>query len=414
MSYSFFLAKRFLTSRKDSKSGALPGKFVSFVTFISIAGVAIGVAALIIAVAVMSGFEKEITAKAVSVSSHIQIVTFKTEGIKDYQSVINTVTDTSHKLTIISAHPYAQKESVIKFKDKTEGIVLKGVRNEDNVFSQQRKIVSGSGELMRIDSSVSTIVIGSKLASKLGLGLGDKIFIIATVGLPSVSNTPNIKQFRVTGIYESGLKEYDDVLLYAMLKDAQKLFDMGSNVTGIEVMISDTDKIKENTTKIKKILGYPYNARSIYQIYKGLFTWVELQKEPIPVILGLIVIVASINVIGFLLMIVLEKTRSIGILKSLGATDFDIIKIFFYQGILISVAGILLGNVLGYGICYLQIKFDIIKIPELYYMSRVPLQIDSNVGFIVTAIALTLSIIVTIIPSYLASRLSPIASIRFK
>ncbi len=405
---NFFLAKRFLRSKKDSS-------FVSFITLISVAGIAIGVAALIIAVSVLNGFEKEITEKTISLSSHIQVSSFKKEGIPDYSKVIGELLSEQNGFGVKSAHPFVQKEAVIKFKDKTEGIIVKGIRNEDNVFGSQRKIISGTGVLNAIDSSTSGVVIGNKLANKLGISLDSKVFIIATVGLPSAVNTPTVKGFRVTGIYESGLKEYDDVLLYVDLKDSQKLFAMGPYVTGIEVFLNDIDKIKSTTQLIRTGIDYPNNnAKNVFQIYKGLFTWVELQKEPIPVILGLIIIVAAINIIGFLLMLVLEKTETIGILKSLGAKNFDIIMIFFFQGMFISIAGIVLGNILGYGLCLLQVEYNLIKIPEIYYMSTVPLLIDWQNGITITLIAVALSMIVTIVPSYMASRLNPITSLRFK
>lgn len=405
---NFFLAKRFLRSKKESS-------FISFITTISVAGIAIGVAALIIAVSVLGGFEKEITEKTISLSSHIQVTSFKKEGIADYNAVIAQLKDTSNNLYVKEAHPFVQREAVIKFKDRTEGIIVKGVRNEDSVFSKQRKIVQGSGVLSAVDSSLSNIIIGNKLAAKLNIILGSKIFIIATVGIPSAVNTPAVKGFNVIGIYESGLKEYDDVLLYTDLNDAQKLFSMGPYVTGIELFLTNTDKIRKVTNEIKAQVDYPNNnARNVYQIYKGLFTWVELQKEPIPVVLGLIIIVAAINIIGFLLMLVLEKTETIGILKSLGAKNIDITFIFFFQGMLISLAGIISGNILGYGLCFLQLKYDLVKIPEIYYMSTVPLEIDLNSGIVITLIAVLLSILVTVIPSYMASRLNPITSLRFK
>ena len=407
MSYEIFLSRRFLRPGKDSN-------FVSFITLISIAGVAIGVTALIIAVSVLGGFEKEITEKAISVASHIQVTTFNPKGIEDYQSVINKITDPAENYGIVSAHPYVQREAVIKFKDVTEGIILKGVRNEDNVFSSQRRIIQGSGDISQVDSGFSSIIIGNKIASKLNASIGSKIFIIATVGLPSPANPPNVKPFKVIGIYESGLKEYDDVILYGNMSDVQKLFSFGSNITGIELMIKDISRIQEVTNKIKKMLGYPFYPKSVFQVYKGLFTWVELQKKPIPLVLGLIVIVAAFNIIAFLLMIVLEKTETIGILKSLGSTNRDIIKIFFYQGLLISVTGIILGNILGYGLCLLELKYNFIKLPDLYYMTRVPILIDWNTGLLITGITLLLSLLVTIIPSYLASRLNPVTSLRFK
>jgi lipoprotein-releasing system permease protein len=405
---NFFLAKRFLRSKKDSS-------FVSFITLMSVVGIAIGVAALIIAVSVLNGFEREITEKTISLSSHIQVSSFKKEGIPDYNSVIGELKDEQKGFGVKSAHPFVQKEAVIKFKDKTEGIIVKGVRDEDNVFAGQRKIISGTGMLSAIDSSTSGIVIGNKLANKLGIAIESKVFIIATVGLPSATNSPTVKGFKVTGIYESGLKEYDDVLLYVDLKDAQKIFSMGPYVTGIEVFLNDISKIKSTTQSIRTNVDYPNNnAKNVFQIYKGLFTWVELQKEPIPIVLGLIIIVAAINIIGFLLMLVLEKTETIGILKSLGAKNTDIIKVFFIQGMIISLAGIILGNIIGYGLCFLQVEYNLIKIPEIYYMNTVPLLIDRQNGITITIIAVLLSMIVTIVPSYMASRLNPITSLRFK
>ncbi|MBE2218485.1 MAG: ABC transporter permease [Ignavibacteria bacterium] len=405
---NFYLAKRFLRSKKESS-------FVSFITFISIAGIAIGVAALIIAVSVLSGFEKEITEKTISLSSHIQVTSFKKEGIPDYNRVITQLNDPEYGMDIKAAHPYVQKEAVIKYKDRTEGIILKGIRNEDSVFSKQRKIVLGTGDLSSLDSTLPKIIIGNKLATKLGIEPGSNIFIIATIGIPSATNTPTVKGFKVSGIYESGLKEYDDVLLYVSLKDAQKLYSMGPYVTGLELFLNDISKIKKTTNEIKARVDYPNNnARNVFQIYKGLFTWVELQKEPIPIVLGLIIIVAAINIVGFLLMLVLEKTETIGILKSLGAKNGDIIMIFFLQGMFISIAGIVLGNIIGYGLCLLQLKYNLITIPDIYYMSTVPLQIDTGTGVYITVIAILLSILVTVVPSYMASRLNPITSLRFK
>jgi lipoprotein-releasing system permease protein len=407
MSYEFFLTKRFLKPGKESN-------FISFITLISISGVAIGVTALIIAVSVLNGFEKEITERAISVASHIQVISFKPAGIKDYQSVINQMRDPQENLGIVSAHPFAQREAVIKFKDNTEGILLKGVRGEDSIFSSQRKIVQGSGNISIVDSGLSSIVIGNKLASKLNIGVGNKVFVIATVGLPSPSNPPEVKPFKVIGIYESGLREYDDVLMYCSLGDAQKLFSLGSNVTGIELMINDITRIQEVTVKIRRLLGYPLYANSVFRIYKGLFTWVELQKKPIPIVLGLIIIVAAFNIIAFLLMIVLEKTEAIGILKSLGSTNRDITKIFFLQGLFISITGIILGNILGYGLCFLELEYNLIKLPDIYYIHHVPILLDWSTGIFITVITFLLSLIVIIIPSYLASRLSPVTSLRFK
>ncbi len=407
MSVNSFIAKRFLVSKGSSN-------FISFITFISIVGVAIGVTVLIISVSILNGFENEITEKTISLSSHIQITSHKADGIKDYQYAIDHLLDTAEHLGIVSIHPFVQHEAVLKFKDKTEGIILKGIRNEDSIFSSQRKIISGSTFLDKKDTTVLPVIIGNKLAQKMGLTIENKVFIIATNGIPSPLNPPTVKPFKIIGIYESGLKEYDDVLIYGNMDEVQKLYSMGSNVTGLEVMIKDIKKITATENKISKILGYPFFPKSIFELFPSLFSWVELQKKPIPIVLGLITIVAAFNIIGFLLMIVLEKTEEIGILKSLGASSADVVKIFFYQGMLISIIGIILGNIAGYGLCLIQLKFNIITIPDIYNMTKVPIELSWFTGFIITTITLLLSIIVTIIPSYLASRLNPITSLRFK
>lgn len=381
----------------------------------SLIGTAMGVAALIITVSVLNGLGKEITSRVVSLSSHIQITSLRSEGVKDYQKVIAHLTDTSIHLGLKSVHPYIQHEAVLKFKDKTEGIILKGVRDEDSIFTTQRKIISGSSILTSSDTMVMPILIGNKLASKLGVTVDSKVFIIASNGIPSAMNPPEVKAFKVVGIYESGLKDYDDVLLYANLSVSQKLFEMGGNITGLEVMVKNADDIEETATRIRKVISYPFHTMTIFQIYSGLFAWVDLQKKDIPIVLGLIAIVAAFNIIVFLLMIVLEKTEEIGILVSLGSSSLDIIKIFFYQGLAITITGIVIGNILGYGLCFIQQHFNIINLPlDIYHVSGVPLDIRWSSGLLITGIAVIMNIIVTIVPSFLASKLNPLTSLRFK
>lgn len=403
MKYPLFIAKRFIASKKQSG-------FISFIITISIVGVTIGVATLIIAISILNGFEDEITNRAVSVSSHIQITSFKQGGITSFDSLTNKLKEINFNYAGFT--PYVLKEAVIKFRDKTEGVMIKGVNPEDKLFSSRRKI--SEGKEISINDSAAQLIIGDKLAQRLGIKLNDKVFVIASVGLPSVSNTPNIKPFIISGIYESGLKEYDDVLVYMNISSAQNLFSMGHAITGTEIILNNPAEINAVTELLKRKLGHPYRVKSIFQIYRGLFTWVDLQKEPIPIILGLVVIVASFNMIAFLLMIVLEKTENIGILKSMGAKNKDILFIFLCIGIFITLSGTISGNILGYGLCYLQDTFQLIKIPDIYYMSKVPMKISYQTGLIVTAITFILGLIVTIIPSYLSSRLNPIASIRFK
>lgn len=404
MNYKYFISKRYLFSKKDSK-------FVSFITYISILGISLGVATLIIAVSILNGFEKEIREKVSGLVSHIQISSFKPEGLSDYKNTISIVKENIPGIKSIA--PFIQKEAVIRFKGTIEGIMLKGIDGNSDLSSGRTKIIAGSQNLDPIDSTFSRLIIGDKLATKLGIKIDDKVIVFGLKGIPSPVNQPKIKQFRISGIYESGLREYDDLLIYTDIATTQKLFNMDSLVTAVELSINDSEKINETTEEIRSILRYPHYTRSLYQLYRELFTWVALQQAPTPIILGLIIIVASFNIIGTLLMLVLEKTQSIGILKSLGCKGTDIMKIFIIDGMIIGILGIIIGNILGIGLSLLELQFKFFKLPEQYYMKNVPILLKPELILLISLITVVLIFLATIIPAYIASRFDPVKSIRF-
>ncbi|MBK6772481.1 MAG: ABC transporter permease [Ignavibacteria bacterium] len=404
MNFKFFIAKRYLFSGSDSK-------FISFITYISILGVTLGVAALIITISILNGFEKEIRDKVSGLVSHIQISSFTPDGLRDYRSAIETIKDSISGITGIS--PIVQKEAVIRFKSNVEGILLKGIIIETDLSTARNRILKGEFNLSDIDSTFSRLMIGDKLAKKMNIDTGSKLIVFGLNGIPSPVNPPKIKQFIVSGIYETGLREFDDLIIYTNLKTAQKLFELNDNVTGIEMTLDSIDKVESVVAKIKKDIGYPYYPKSLFKIFKPIFTWVELQKAPTPIILGLIIIVATFNIVGTLLMLVLEKTQSIGTLKSLGAGNGQIMKIFLYDGLIIGITGIVLGNILGLGLCFLELKYKLFSLPEIYYLKSVPIQIQPEYVILISLITLILTFIATLIPSYLASRLDPVKSLRF-
>lgn len=404
MNFKFFIAKRYLFSGSDSK-------FISFITYISILGVTLGVAALIITISILNGFEKEIRDKVSGLVSHIQISSFTPDGLKDYRSAIETIKDSISGVTGIS--PIVQKEAVIRFKSNVEGILLKGIIIETDLSTARNRILKGEFNLTDIDSTFSRLMIGDKLAKKMNIDTGSKLIVFGLNGIPSPVNPPKIKQFIVSGIYETGLKEFDDLIIYTNLKTAQRLFELNDNVTGIEMTLDSIDKVESVVAKIKKDIGYPYYPKSLFKIFKPIFTWVELQKAPTPIILGLIIIVATFNIVGTLLMLVLEKTQSIGTLKSLGAGNGQIMRIFLYDGLIIGITGIVLGNILGLGLCFLELKYKLFSLPEIYYLKSVPILIQPEYVILISLITLILTFIATLIPSYLASRLDPVKSLRF-
>ena len=404
MNYSLFIASRYLFSRNSSG-------FIHFITLISVLGVTLGVAALIIATSIMNGFEKEIKEKVSGLVAHIQVSSFKSEGLPDYQEAIAIIKDSVNGITGIS--PIVQKEAVLRTKAGVEGLILKGIVPETDVSSAQSKILKGEFNLNPVDSTFSRLVVGNKLADKMKIDIGSKVIVFGLTGIPSPANTPKIKQFIVSGIYESGLREYDDMIVYTDLLTAQNTFALGESVTGIEIKLNNIDSADIASNIIKRVAGYPYYPRSLFRLYKPLFTWVELQKAPTPIILGLIIIVATFNIVGTLLMLVLEKTQSIGILKSLGSSRGGIMKVFLANGIIIGVIGIIFGNILGLGICIAEQKFRFFSLPDIYYMKNAPILIEPMQIIFISSLALILTFLATIIPAYLASRLDPVRSLRF-
>ncbi|MFA5405539.1 MAG: ABC transporter permease [Ignavibacteria bacterium] len=404
MNYKYLIARRYLFSKKDSK-------YVSFITYISILGVALGVATLIVTVSILDGFEKEIKEKVAGLVSHIQITSFLPDGLSDYNTTIKEIKDSIPQVT--GASPYVQKEAVIRYKENIEGIILKGIVQNTDLSTARNRIKKGEFNLEKIDTIFSRLLIGEKLAQKLGIDIGTKVIVFGMQGIPSPMNPPKIKQFIVSGIYETGLREYDDVLIYTDLTTTQKLFDYEDRVTGIELKVSNIDDVEKINSKLKQMLDYPHFPKSLFRLYKGLFSWVELQKAPTPIILGLIIIVATFNIIGTLLMLILEKTQSVGILKSLGASNYDIMKIFLFDGIIIGLIGIIIGNALGLGLCLAELKYKFFKLPEIYYMKNVPILLQTDNIILISCITILLVFLATIIPAYLASKFDPVKSLRF-
>lgn len=404
MNYKYFIARRYLFSKSDSK-------FISFITYISILGVSLGVATLIVTVSILNGFQKEIRDKVAGLVSHIQISSFTSDGLSDYKNAIEIIKDSINGVTGIS--PIVQKEAVIRFKSNVEGIILKGIIPETDLSTARSRVLKGDFNLNKSDTIFSRLIIGDKLAKKLNIDTGNKVIVFGLNGIPSPFNQPKIKQFIVSGIYETGLREFDDVIIYTDLKTAQKLFNYDENVTGIELNLNNIDSVEIAVAKIKKVVGYPYFPKSLFKLYKPLFTWVELQRAPTPIILGLVIIVATFNIVGTLLMLVLEKTQSIGTLKSLGASNTDILKIFLFDGLLIGVTGILFGNIIGLGLCFAELKYKFFSLPELYYMKSVPILLQPEYVILISLITIILTFAATLIPSYLASRMDPIKSLRF-
>ncbi len=292
-----------------------------------------GVAVLIIALTVLEGFEKAVSEKIVTMNSHIKITAFS-------RKTLDNLTETQDSLKhhfgkqIESISPFIEKEAIIKSKKLSEGISIIGISNNNNYSGIGNYLIEGHIELAS-ENIYPKMIIGKKLSEKLSVQIGDKltIFSLGKNELPSDSNPPIIEQFILSGIFESGMSEYDDLNAYIDLNVAQKLFNLSNKVSGYDIKLYNIDQIDKIASEIKEYLRYPHYVRTIFKVHHAIFSWIELQKQPIPIVLGLIILVAVFNIVGTLLMLILERTNDIGILRSLGANKKQIIKIFLTQGL---------------------------------------------------------------------------------
>ena len=407
MKFPLFISKKFIASSKGSK-------FVSLISFISIGGVALGVFVLIIALTVLEGFEEAITKKIIDFDSHIKITAYQGKNLPSYKEsetqIKNLIKPYENRII-----PFLEKAVMISYKDNSEGIFLKGLReNDKNSISQY--MVDGKYDVSEHNGKPS-IVLGLKLAQFLNVKPGDKItvFSLRDNKLPDFNNPPAIMQLYVTGLFESGMAHYDDLIAYTNLKNLQDLTEAGESISGYDIKLNDITKIDTVVTKLTNSLRYPYYPKSLYKLYPNIFNWIDLQKLPVPLVLSLITLVACFNMVGTILMIVLEKTTHIGVLKSLGAKRKSIKQIFVSQGLYLSFIGIITGNLMALLFSYLQLEFNLISIPDsVYFISSIPISINPQNYIIVTSAAAVLCYLASYIPSYVASKMNPINLIRFK
>jgi len=386
--------------------------FVSFITVISTLGIMLGTATLIIALSILGGFEQEITQKVIGFTSHLQILGFRNIPLQDPDATMEQVRTAFPVVRSIS--PFVAREALIRSrKGEVDGILLKGVDPRTDRSAVRRYMVEGAFDLVRDPGGMPKLVIGRRLAGRLGLGVGDRatVFGISSLGL---QGQPRVMQFRVTGLYESGMAEYDDVYGMTLLGDAQILFQYGETVAGYDLYLARLDSIDAVALGVQELLGYPHFGRSVFDSYRNLFSWIELQKKPVPIILGLIIIVATVNIIGTLLMMVLDRTREIGILSSMGATRWGISRIFLRQGLTIAVSGTVLGNLLAFVLLYAQETGQFLSLPsDIYFMSSVPVLMRPEYFLLVSVVAVVLSLVSSLIPARLAARVDPVHAIRF-
>ena len=410
MSFETFICFRYLKAKR--KQG-----FISLITFISVAGVAVGVMALIVVLAVMAGFTSELRTKILGVNSHI--VVQKLGGIiEDYPALVDAI---QHTEGVKSVTPYIYSQTMITTGNNGTGIVLRGIdpASASSVLSLSSQLIQGNiSSLSRSEKEPGIppgIIIGKHLARQLRVGMGDRVRLLSPSGpLTPMGVIPKIKTCEVTGIFDTGMYEYDSSLAYISLKTAQQFLGMGDAVHGIEVNVNDIYLAANIATKIEEMLGPGFVAKDWMRMNQNLFSALKLEKTAMFIILTLIVLVAAFNIISTLTMVVMEKTKDIAVLKSMGAKSGSILRIFVYEGLIIGCTGTAIGVAGGLGLCKILSRYQFIKLPsDVYPMSTLPVQVLPLDVTAVAFAAVLITFLATIYPSWQASRVEPAEALRY-
>ena len=410
MSFEFFIGSRYLRTKQKQA-------FISLITVLSIAGVTVGVMALIVVIAVMTGFEHDLKSRILGVESHIVIMRHNVP-FSDYRNILEHVENTDG---VEAATPFINSQVILRSSLSLSGAVLKGIDPDsaDRVIKNLDKVslknLKETNQRKSTSIAMPAIILGKELAKNLGVMQGDPVYLISPRGMISpIGHIPTMKRFRVAGLFESGMYEYDRSLAYIHIKDAQKILRMGDSVNGIEVRVNDIYNAGNIAGRIVKELGFQYWARDWMQMNQNLFSALKLEKTVMFIILALIVLVAAFNIASTLIMMVMEKTRDIAILKAMGATDKSIRKIFVFKGVVIGSIGTIFGVCLGFILCTVLKYYHFIELPgDVYYITTLPVKLELLDIVIIASAAMAISFLATLYPASQASKLDPVEAIRY-
>jgi len=410
MNYELFIAKRYLTAKRKQA-------FISVITFISILGITIGVMALIIAIALITGFQADVQDKILSATSHLMVQSVSEEGLKDYRQAISRIKDVPG---VRSVSPVALNQALITGPAKAGGTggYLKGLDFDLEVKQAAwlRTLESGTIPGPPSAGGRDGLLLGHDLAFKLGVGVGDVVTVLTSaMRLTPTGLAPKQKNFLVTGIFVTGLYEFDSATALISLPVAQKLFGLKDSVSYLQVMIDDIFAANRYKDLFRAALPPLAYTTTWMELNKSLFSALKLEKNIMFLTITLIVFVAALNIIATLILMVMEKTRDIGILMAMGATSLNVRRIFFYQGALIGVVGTSLGTLLGLVWCVLANTFQLIKVPvDIYQISFVPFRIKAVDLLLIVGVSLLISFLSTLFPSHRASKTDPVIALKYE
>jgi lipoprotein-releasing system permease protein len=378
----------------------------------------------------MTGFKEDIQAKILGTTAHIIVQDRMKDGMSDYDPVTKQVATVPG---VVAATPFVLKQVLLTTQTGVQGIVIRGIdpQREGTVTELAKNLSAGElADLSRpvkvkqppaddptgqpVETEKPGIILGKELALRLGVFVGDTVNVVSPVGpISAIGMVPKIRTFAVVALFQSGMYEYDSSLAYIDLAEAQKFFNMGQTVTGIEIKVTDVFRAAETARSVEQSLGFAYGARDWMQMNRNLFSALKLEKTMMFLLLVLITIVASFNIVSTLTMIVTEKQKEIAILKAMGATRKSIRRIFMLNGLIIGLSGTAIGIPLGYAFLWLIQTFWTFD-PTVYYISRIPVHVQAMDVLLVAGSAIVISFAATVYPSLQAAKLEPVAALRYE
>ncbi|HEY6008726.1 MAG TPA: lipoprotein-releasing ABC transporter permease subunit [Geobacteraceae bacterium] len=424
MPYELIIGLRYLKAKRKSA-------FISIITLISMAGVTLGVMALIIVLAVMTGFEEDLKDKILGTNAHV-VVLKSSGGIEDYPRLMERLKGFSG---VEATTPFIYSQVMLSTGKNVSGVVLRGidVATDARVTNLHKTIVEGKlADLERRDApplagtepSLPGVAIGKELAKNLNLYVGDKVSVVSPLGnITPLGIVPKMKQFRVAAIFNTGMFEYDSTLAYAGLAEAQAFLGLDHTVTGIQLKVRDVYKSGVVAHNINRELGFPFYARDWMQMNKNILFALKTEKIVMFIILTLIVLVAAFGIASTMFMVVMEKTKAIAILKSMGATNRSIMRIFVFEGLIIGVFGTLTGVLSGLvvalnleaivGFIQRMTGFEFFS-KDVYYLDHFPSRVIPGDVLLISITAVLISFLATLYPSWQASRMPPVEALRYE
>ena len=398
MNFPFYLSTRYLRT-------AQKGSFTRVAGVLSVAGLSVGISALLITLFILNGFEKVISKKIADFDGHIRVKHYLNYPIPS--EILEMDSILFHYKETVSQSRFIQKPALLRKGKVAEGIIVEGIE-PDRVEFINDILVSG-----RNDISGNQIVIGERLANQVNISIGDKIvlFDLATLN----GSNKRLKQFVVAGFFHSGMLEYDNHMIYMNLEQADRLFHMNEKVSGQILRLSEAKWANELSEFLKKDLAYPYMVMTWKEKNRSLFKWMDIQRWPILFIFSLIAMVGLVNIISALAMIVLDKTRQIGILKSLGVSHTGLRQLFLFYGFMIGLAGAIIGSFLALILAWMQNNYKIITLPEdIYFMDFIPMDVSIFDVFSIAIISIVCAIFAAIWPTVRAERIEPADALRYE